>query len=57
MDRVAGGGAPARGRGAGAFSPDPLIARDTQGLLYQRMEEAVDGEYQAYKANDGSKVL
>ncbi|MGH8592754.1 MAG: pyruvate dehydrogenase (acetyl-transferring), homodimeric type [Gammaproteobacteria bacterium] len=35
---------------------DPLIARDTQGLLYQRMEEAVDGEYQAYKANDGAYV-
>ncbi len=35
---------------------DPLIARDTQGLLLQRMEEAVDGEYQAYKANDGAYV-
>jgi pyruvate dehydrogenase E1 component len=35
---------------------DPLIARDTTGLLYQRMEECVDGEYQAYKANDGAFV-
>ena len=26
---------------------DPLIARDTSGLLYKRMEECVDGEYQA----------
>ncbi|MBM2830161.1 MAG: pyruvate dehydrogenase component, homodimeric type [Gammaproteobacteria bacterium] len=35
---------------------DPLIARDTSGLLYKRMEECVDGEYQAYKANDGAFV-
>ena len=35
---------------------DPLIARDTQGLLLKRMEEAVDGEYQGYKANDGAYV-
>jgi pyruvate dehydrogenase E1 component len=35
---------------------DKLLARDTQGLLYKRMEEAVDGEYQAYKANDGAYV-
>ena len=35
---------------------DPLLARDTHGLLYKRMEEAVDGEYQAYKANDGAFV-
>lgn len=35
---------------------DPLIARDTHGLLYKRMEEVVDGEYQAYKANDGAYV-
>ncbi len=33
-----------------------LIARDTHGLLYKRMEEAVDGEYQAYKAKDGAYV-
>ena len=35
---------------------DPLIARDTNGLLQKRMEEAVDGEYQAYKAKDGAFV-
>jgi pyruvate dehydrogenase E1 component len=35
---------------------DPLLARDTQGLLRQRMEEAVDGEYQAFKANGGDFV-
>ena len=35
---------------------DPLLARDTKGLLLQRMEEAVDGEYQAYKAIDGAFV-
>ncbi len=36
---------------------DPLFARDTKGLLRQRMEEAVDGEYQAYKASrDGGFV-
>ena len=35
---------------------DPLIARDTHGLLLKRMEECVDGEYQAYKANDGKFV-
>ena len=35
---------------------DPLIARDTTGLLYKRMEECVDGEYQAFKANDGKFV-
>src|SRR2546423_9200578 len=35
---------------------DPLIARDTRGLLLQRMEECVDGEYQAYKAQGGGYV-
>ena len=35
---------------------DPLIARDTSGKLLQRMEECVDGEYQAYKAKDGKYV-
>ncbi|MGK0298488.1 MAG: pyruvate dehydrogenase E1 component [Gammaproteobacteria bacterium] len=35
---------------------DPLIARDTKGLLLKRMEEVVDGEYQVYKANDGAYV-
>ncbi len=33
---------------------DPLLARDTKGLLRQRMEEAVDGEYQAFKAKGGA---
>jgi pyruvate dehydrogenase E1 component len=33
---------------------DPLLARDTKGLLRQRMEEAVDGEYQNYKAKGGA---
>ncbi len=35
---------------------DPLLARDTHGLLQKRMEECVDGEYQAFKANDGKFV-
>jgi pyruvate dehydrogenase E1 component len=35
---------------------DPLIERDHKGLLLKRMEECVDGEYQAFKANDGAFV-
>src|SRR5699024_6041041 len=35
---------------------DPLLAQDTKGLLRKRMEEAVDGEYQKYRANDGAYV-
>jgi pyruvate dehydrogenase E1 component len=35
---------------------DPLLMRDTSGLLQKRMEECVDGEYQAFKANDGAYV-
>ncbi|HUH87214.1 MAG TPA: pyruvate dehydrogenase (acetyl-transferring), homodimeric type [Pusillimonas sp.] len=35
---------------------DPLLARDKEGILRRIMEEAVDGEYQAYKANDGAFV-
>ena len=35
---------------------DKLLMRDDKGLLKDRMEEAVDGEYQAFKANDGSYV-
>src|SRR5216684_3234371 len=35
---------------------DPLIARDTSGKLRQRMEECVDGEYQAFKAKDGAFI-
>ena len=33
---------------------DPLLAKDKDGLLRQRMEEAVDGEYQAFKAHGGA---
>ncbi|TDJ22048.1 MAG: pyruvate dehydrogenase (acetyl-transferring), homodimeric type [Gammaproteobacteria bacterium] len=33
---------------------DPLLAKDTEGLLQKRMEEAVDGEYQAFKAKGGA---
>jgi len=33
---------------------DALLARDTAGLLRQRMEEAVDGEYQNFKAKGGA---
>ena len=33
---------------------DPLLAKDHKGLLKKRMEEAVDGEYQAYKAKGGA---
>lgn len=35
---------------------DPLLASDKEGILRQIMEETVDGEYQAYKANDGKFV-
>ena len=35
---------------------DPLLARDTKGLLQRRMMEVVDGEYQTYKARDGAYV-
>jgi pyruvate dehydrogenase E1 component len=33
---------------------DPLFARDKTGLLVKRMEECVDGDYQAYKAKGGA---
>ncbi len=33
---------------------DPLLARDKDGLLVKRMEEALDGDYQAYKAKGGA---
>ncbi|NNL04153.1 MAG: pyruvate dehydrogenase (acetyl-transferring), homodimeric type [Xanthomonadales bacterium] len=33
---------------------DKLFAKDKDGLLRQRMEEAVDGEYQNYKAKGGA---
>jgi pyruvate dehydrogenase E1 component len=35
---------------------DDLLARDHSGMLLKRMEEAVDGEYQAFKAKDGAYV-
>jgi pyruvate dehydrogenase E1 component len=35
---------------------DPLLEADRDGLLVRRMEEAVDGEYQVYKARDGKFV-
>ncbi len=35
---------------------DPLFARDKDGLLLKRMEEAVDGEYQKFKSRDGAYV-
>ncbi len=35
---------------------DSLLARDTNGLLQKRMEEAVDGEYQTIKSKDGAYV-
>jgi pyruvate dehydrogenase E1 component len=35
---------------------DPLIARDSKGLLLKRMEECVDGEYQTFKSKDGAYV-
>ncbi len=35
---------------------DPLLERDIDGLLIQRMEEAVDGEYQKYSVESGSYI-
>ncbi|GGL97655.1 pyruvate dehydrogenase E1 component [Pseudomonas asuensis] len=35
---------------------DPLFARDENGIMQQRMDEAIDGEYQNYKAKDGAFV-
>lgn len=35
---------------------DPLFARDSQGLLQQRMEEALDGDYQMYTVSSGDYV-
>src|SRR5213593_4832564 len=35
---------------------DALLAKDRSGLLVRRMEEAVDGEYQVYKARNGAFV-
>ena len=35
---------------------DPLLARDKQGALRKLMMDTLDGDYQAYKANDGAFV-
>ncbi len=35
---------------------DPLFARDEHGLMQQRMNETVDGEYQNFKAKGGAYV-
>jgi pyruvate dehydrogenase E1 component len=35
---------------------DQLLARDKDGILHKRMMEAVDGEYQTFKAKDGAYV-
>jgi len=35
---------------------DPLLARDTTGLLRKRMLECVDGDYQTFKSKDGAYV-
>ncbi|MFI4919560.1 MAG: pyruvate dehydrogenase (acetyl-transferring), homodimeric type, partial [Legionellales bacterium] len=35
---------------------DPLFAQDKDGWMQKRMEECLDGDYQAYKANDGAYV-
>jgi len=35
---------------------DPLLLKDKTGLLLKRMEECVDGEYQAFKSQDGAFV-
>ena len=35
---------------------DPLLAHDKEGILLRVMEETVDGDYQAMKANDGAFV-
>jgi pyruvate dehydrogenase E1 component len=35
---------------------DPLLARDKNGLLKNRMMECVDGDYQTFKSRDGAYV-
>jgi len=35
---------------------DPLLARDTQGLLRQRMMEVIDGQYQKYTSESGAYI-
>jgi len=49
-----------RGAGWGVYKViwgdawDPLLARDRNGTLVRRMEEAVDGDYQNYAVRDGA---
>lgn len=35
---------------------DPLLAKDTSGLLIKRMGECVDGEYQNFRSKDGAYI-
>ena len=35
---------------------DALLAKDVDGILQQRMDEVIDGEYQNYKVKDGAFV-
>jgi len=35
---------------------DPLLEKDKSGILVKRMDEAIDGDYQNYKARDGAYV-
>ena len=35
---------------------DPLLARDQEGILRKRMDEALDGDYQNYRAKGGAYV-
>ncbi|MBN1851092.1 MAG: pyruvate dehydrogenase (acetyl-transferring), homodimeric type [Pirellulales bacterium] len=35
---------------------DPLLAKDTRGLLVQRMTEVVDGQYQKYTVSQGKYI-
>jgi pyruvate dehydrogenase E1 component len=35
---------------------DPLLEKDTDGVLARRMDEAVDGEYQKYVVSDGAYI-
>jgi pyruvate dehydrogenase E1 component len=35
---------------------DPILKKDTKGLLLKRMEEAVDGDYQKYSVEHGSYI-
>ncbi len=35
---------------------DPLLEKDEDGVLVERMEQVVDGEYQKYSASDGAYI-